>query len=277
VKLRIGAKLFILSLALVGGSTLIAFSYARVDLETKTLVAIEKDLRTRLNLGALEVQHWMHRDPQFDGFQQLAKDLAKASETRVTIIRSDGLVVGESSVADLERGGLENHRFRPEVQKALSSGIGTSRRHSSAFDRDLLYVAVPIGRADQPYGVLRMAIELGDVKSEVAHLQRGIGIGAALALLLALATAGIAAMWASRAMRLLTEVAGRMSQGELDTKVPQFGDDEFGELGRTLGQLARSLSATVNELRLERDRMAELLARMREGVLLLDDDQRVVQ
>jgi two-component system, OmpR family, phosphate regulon sensor histidine kinase PhoR len=276
VKFGFRAKLFVLSLGLVGGSTLIVFAYARSDLKAQTLLTIEQDLRTRLNLGALELEHWMGHDRQFSNWQPLAKDLAKASGTRVTIIRSDGLVVAESNVDTADLGKLENHRLRPEVHAALSNGIGLSRRHSSTIEHDMLYVATPIGAQDRPFGVLRMALDLGTVQSEVAALQRGVGVGAVLALLLALLTASAAAAWASRATRQLTEVARRMSQGDLEARVPQLGNDEFEELGRTLGQLARSLSTTLSELRLERDRVEGILTRMREGVLLLDDHQRVL-
>lgn len=276
MKLGIRAKLFLLSIALVGISTLLVFAYARSDLESKSVVSIESDLRTRLNLAVLEVQHRGNLGDQGPEWQALAKELAQASETRVTVIRHDGTVVAESSVELAELPKLSNHRLRPEVQEALRIGVGVSRRHSSTIEHDLLYVATTIGPPERPFGVLRMALELGAVEKEVAMLQRSVGIGAALALLLALVTAGASAVWASRATRQLTDAARRMSQGDLDTPVPPLGDDEFGELGRTLGQLAKGLSTTLDELRLERDRVKGILTRMREGVLLLDDQQRVL-
>lgn len=276
MKLGIGAKLFILSLALIGGSTLFVFTYVRSDLEAKTVHTIEDDLRTRLKLAALEVQHRVLGEAQFSNWQPLVLELAQASGTRVTIIRRDGLVIADSSVDASQLGQMENHRLRPEVQAALSTGVGTSRRHSSTVRNDLLYVAMPIGTKENYFGVLRMALELVAVEREVAYLQRGVGIAAAFALLFALVTASAAAIWASRAARQLTDVARRMSQGDLDTQIPQLADDEFGELARTLGQLARSLSSTLSELRLEHDRVEGILTRMREGVLLLDDQQRVL-
>lgn len=275
MRLGIRGKLFILSLSLVALSTLIFLAYARADLEAKTVHRIEEELGVRLALGVLEVKPAMTEEPGFSGWQQLCERLARASKTRVTVIRRDGLVVGDSGLPIQEMSHMENHRLRPEVQDALRRGLGLSRRHSSTVEHDLLYIASPIGPKERPFGVLRMALELGDVTREVAYVQRGIGIGAMIALLLSLGMASLAAVWASRATRQLTEVARRMSHGELNTQIPQLGDDEFGELGRTLGQLARSLSGTLGELRLERDRMAGILTRMSEGVLLLDEEQHI--
>lgn len=276
MKLGFRSKIFILSLALVGASTGLVFTYARSDLEAKSVQAIENELRVRLNLAALEVQHWIERDESLAAWQPLAKELARAAGARVTVIRRDGVVVADSSVDSAELSRLQNHLQRPEVRDALSGGTGLSRRHSHTIEHDLLYVAVPIGVGEQPWGVLRMALELGAVQHEIAYLQRGVGIGAGLALLFALVTAGVAAVLASRATRQLTDVARRMSQGDLDTKIPPLADDEFSELGSTLGKLAQSLSVTMSELRLERDRVEGILTRMREGVLLLDDQQRVL-
>lgn len=275
MKLGIRGKLFFLSLGLVAISTLIFLAYARSDLESKTVHRIEEELGVRLALGALEIEPFMTEDETFSGWQALAERIAKASRTRVTIIRKDGGVVGDSSQGPSDTAHMENHRLRPEVQDALRLGLGLSRRHSSTVEHDLLYIAAPIGPQTRPFGVLRMSMDLGDVTKEVAYLQRGIGIAAGLAFVLSLGMAIFAAVWASRTTRQLTEVARRMSQGELDTQVPHLGDDEFGELGRTLAQLARSLTGTLDELRLERDRMAGILTRMSEGVLLLDEDQHV--
>jgi two-component system phosphate regulon sensor histidine kinase PhoR len=154
--------------------------------------------------------------------------------------------------------------------------MGSSLRSSQTVAHDLLYVAVRLGSSESPWGVLRMALELRAVEREVEQLQRSVAASAGVALLITLIAASTMAVLASRATRKLTEAARRMSQGDLDTVVPHLSDDEFGELGRTLNQLAQGLSATMSELRLERDRVEGILTRMREGVLLLDDQQRVL-
>jgi len=68
----------------------------------------------------------------------IVKSIKHSTDVRVTIIKDDGQVLYES---DREIKGMENHLSRPEVQQALSEGIGHSVRHSVSIDRDLLYVA----------------------------------------------------------------------------------------------------------------------------------------
>jgi two-component system, OmpR family, phosphate regulon sensor histidine kinase PhoR len=273
VKLGLGAKLFLSSLGLVSIPTAIFFTYARADIEKKTIDNIEANLHQRVKLGLITSSEWPKAEPGTEAWQRLTAKLSRASGARVTVIRRDGRVLGDSNVEQAQLAGVDNHLLRPEIQSALSTGLGIGRRHSRTTKHDLLYVAMPFGPAEHPEGVLRMALDLGAVDREVEALQRGVGVGALIALILSLVAAGGTAMWASRGARQLTDAARRMSEGDLDFAVPVVAPEELGELGRTLGQLARSLSSTLEQLRSERDWMGGILSRMREGVILLDAKQ----
>jgi two-component system phosphate regulon sensor histidine kinase PhoR len=273
VKLGLGAKLFLSSLGLVSIPTAIFFTYARSDIERKTIHNIEADLRQRVKLGLITSSEWPHAEPGAEAWQRLTAKLSRASGARVTVIRRDGRVLGDSDVEQAQLAQVDNHLLRPEIQDALSTKLGIGRRHSHTTKHDLLYVAMPFGPEERPEGVLRMALDLSAVDREVEALQRGVGVGALIALILSLVAAGGTAMWASRGARQLTDAARRMSEGDLDFAVPAVAPEELGELGRTLGQLARSLSSTLEQLRSERDWMGGILSRMREGVILLDAKQ----
>jgi two-component system, OmpR family, phosphate regulon sensor histidine kinase PhoR len=74
----------------------------------------------------------------------------------------------------------------------------------------------------------------------------------------------------------MTDVARRMSSGDLQARTRVTGTDEIAELGRALDHLAGSLSTTLGELRGERDLLGRILESMREGVLVLDADRRII-
>ncbi len=88
----------------------------------------------------------------------IVKSIKHSTDVRVTIIKDDGQVLYES---DREIKGMENHLSRPEVQQALSEGIGHSVRHSVSIDRDLLYVA----KYDKNR-FIRMAYKLDSIKDK---------------------------------------------------------------------------------------------------------------
>jgi len=285
--LRFGVrgKLFLLSAGLVVLATSFAFFYARRDLERRIVSEVESNLRIRAALMAGRASELPLRAAHYDDlgpdalhrlWQPLALEMGQQAQCRVTIIRRDGLVLGDSKVSLEKLATLENHALRPEVREAFTSGIGVSRRHSSTVSYDLLYFAVTFPSQGSSYGVMRASVELSQVDAAITALQRSLGIGVFFALGISLLISLITAQVASRSARSLTESARKMAAGDLNTRIPTLGKDEFGELGRALDQLARSLSQTLRELKSERDRMDGVLSRMHEGVLMLDATGRIV-
>jgi len=203
-------------------------------------------------------------------WHDLARDLGQRANAEVTLLRKDGQVLGESR----EHDDPVSLADRPEVRGALSLSV-SSPGYASVVEGHTLVVAVPFSRADELAGVARVALPLTEVDQARAELGKTLGIATALALAAAIIVSSLAAELASRTARTLTEVARRMADGDLSTRARQTGDDEFGDLGRALDQLAKNLSRTLGELREERDRLGGILASMQEGVLLLDRSGRI--
>lgn len=84
-----------------------------------------------------------------------------------------------------------------------------------------------------------------------------------------------AAAIAARSARALAETARKTAEGGAARSIGLHGEEEFGELGAALDQLARGYSEALADYRRERDRMRGVLSGMREGVLLLDRRRRV--
>lgn len=101
-------------------------------------------------------------------------------------------------------------------------------------------------------------------------------LAALLSLLVALAMSELAARIVSRAVSDLTEVARGIAAGELDVARQPVTDGVLGELGRALDRVAKELAGALTELTEERDRLRGILVGMEEGVLLLDEQERVL-
>lgn len=96
-----------------------------------------------------------------NGYEQFAENYAKAYNIRITIIDSEGNVLGESQGAsDL----MSNHLNREEVQKALDGQSNSLIRKSDTFDVDYCYCAVPVDSGDF-HGVMRVALPLSELKN----------------------------------------------------------------------------------------------------------------
>jgi two-component system phosphate regulon sensor histidine kinase PhoR len=276
VKLGIRLKLFLVSLALIGISVVAAEIYLSDALEHQLTDRIREDLLVRCRLIAHRVAATaggLDNDATADA---LADELAQAAGARVTFVRMNGTVAGDSEVDTTRLAQLENHAERSEIVDALARGQGSSVRRSATIGSALMYVAVPVERNHVPVGTARVALPLTQIDDVIWQMRRTLITAALFALAVAAFVSFSAAELISRKLRALTDAARKMAAGDLMTRTRASGHDEIVELGKALDQLADSLSGSLGELRGERDLLTGILSSMNEGVLVVGADGRVV-
>jgi two-component system phosphate regulon sensor histidine kinase PhoR len=97
-----------------------------------------------------------------------------------------------------------------------------------------------------------------------------------LAVVLGLFFSFVAASRRAGALRKLTGVARRLTEGDLSARARLAGQDQVAELGQALDRLGSGLEETLGELRAERDLQRKILEAMHEGVVVLDREGRIV-
>jgi two-component system, OmpR family, phosphate regulon sensor histidine kinase PhoR len=272
--LNIRSKMFAASLALIAASVVAAELYLRPAIEDNLQNRIRDDLLVRLALVQHSAEGFPGRDPA--AWDALADDLGSRAKARVSFIAPDGSVLGDSEVALADLSHLENHRARPEISRALTGTPGLSTRWSATVHDRLMYAAGPLPMRAGGVGAARVAVPLVDVDAAVRDLRRLLLAALVVSLIVAVVISSAAAHVLSGALRNMIEVARRMSAGDLEVRTRAAGRDDIAELGRALDRLAGSLSATLTELRGERDLLGRILESMREGVLVLDGDRRIL-
>lgn len=192
-----------------------------------------------------------------------AKKWARLLDARVTIIASDGIVLGES---DQDRTTMGNHLDRPEVITALANGVGSSIRYSQTVHYNMLYTAVRLDT--QQY--VRVAVPLTQVQSNVTHLQRIIFSATFVAMILAVLLAAWIAGRTSRPVRELTEAVRQMTAGEKASQPEVKTADEVGQLTLAFNQMSVQLREQFTSLEAERAMLSAVLEKMTDGVLIID-------
>jgi len=274
MRLGIRGKLFAGSFGLIILSLLASELYLRPAIEANLLDRIRGDLYVRLAL----VQRAAAARTDLDraAWDALADDIATAAHGRVTFIDANGTVIGDSEVALADLGHVENHRERPEVAAALAGGAQTSTRFSATIGKRLMYAAVPLALPGGSRGVARLAVSIEEVTAAVEGVRHILWGALLLALVVALVASTTSAQMLSRALRGMTDAARRMAGGDLAVRLRPRGSDEVADLGRALDVMATNLAATLAALRGERDLLGLILQSMREGVLVLDDEGRML-
>lgn len=281
MNLGIRSKLFLICLGLIAVSVIATDLLVTNRLAPTLIEGIRHDLDIRLDLIQRETSQAAFAPDDMSSWDALADSLGRYAGERVTIIRRDGVVLGDSEVDTELLPEVENHANRPEVAEALAGGRGSSTRWSETLRERMMYVAVPFRREGAVAGVVRSAVPLTAVDHAVARFRAIILLSSVVALGIAAALSSLAAGWMSRSIRSLTAVAKRMAAGDLSPQGDTAehggatGRDEVAELSRALDQLAQNLSRTVAQLRHERDLQEHILNDMREGVILLGPDGRI--
>jgi two-component system phosphate regulon sensor histidine kinase PhoR len=230
-------------------------------------------LTTRLaaecHLLAVDTLQLQQSAPTSTAIQQYAQQTGGSLGLRFTIINIDGTVLADSEVDPTT---MENHLTRPEVQQALSLGSGTNTRISATTGIDTLYVAVPMRSGSQTTGIVRLAVPIATVDSVVRGLQTTLSIALGAAALLSFILSILAVRRTTQPLEDLTEAAIQVSKGNLHVTLLQTGGDETGQLTDAFNTMTVQLRTQLEALRGEREKLAGVLARMTDGVAILDSE-----
>lgn len=208
-----------------------------------------------------------------DYLDTLAKRLGAQIDARVTIINSDGMVLGDSEEEDPAT--MDNHSERPEVREALAEGTGSDIRRSETLGYDMMYVAAAIAPDGKTVGVARVALPLTDIGAAMGHINAVIAVGALVAAALGILLAFQITRITVDPVKKLTAVSKRMADGDLNQEIAVTSRDEVGELARAFNRMAMQVKQTMAAVTAERDRMEVIFSHMGDAILVVDGNSIV--
>ncbi|MFA4908840.1 MAG: histidine kinase dimerization/phospho-acceptor domain-containing protein, partial [Candidatus Omnitrophota bacterium] len=207
--------------------------------------------------------------------QDTAGVIGKALSLRVSVIGMDGRLLGDSGLTPELLLAADNHAGRPEVADALRNGFGTSRRFSHTLRRQMLYMAAPFGKGEVS-GVLRFSVP----ERQAASLgRRGVNVaGAGLILILfsSLFITFVTSVYVSRPLVSISRTAELMAKGDLSRKALVNSGDEIGDLAASLNSLAEEIKGRIDGISSEKAKLDAVLASMFEGLVVTDEQEKVV-
>lgn len=268
---RLGARgrLFLLSVAFLT----VVFVAVGLLLEHQLRDALEERIEDDLGRQAAAAAEVLTLSSALDEgtAATVANRLGASFASRVTVIDAQGVVQGDSEVADLSQ--LDNHGSRAEVVAAREAGKGLARRHSDTLRTDMLYVAV---RVDDDGNVVRASVPLVQIEEEVATLRRLLlQIGGLSLLVLAVLVAFISHRL-TRSWQSLVATAEAMARAEPGVRIPEPPTRELSGLAGSFNAMATQLEQTMTTLARERVRFEAALETMDQAVISLDEKQRII-
>jgi two-component system phosphate regulon sensor histidine kinase PhoR len=203
----------------------------------------------------------------------LAKEMGKKVGARITVIRKDGLVLGDSKEDPTK---MENHASRIELIQALQGRIGKKIRYSTTLEEEMLYVAVPIINAGEIIGSVRTSFFFRKIKENVSSINQKIIYSAVALMVLALLVSFLSSRALAKPIKEIALTAGKIRDGDFGARIFIKSKDELGELSDTLNEMARELQRLFLNLNSEREELQGIISAMVECLVVLDRNGRVV-
>ncbi|MDB4856897.1 PAS domain-containing sensor histidine kinase, partial [Gammaproteobacteria bacterium] len=154
----IRSRIFLIIFGLLSLSISITYIVAERDLVSTLKLQIVNELEKQANLLVSSIGT-LNNFNSLEEADIVADKLAIASNSRVTLIRNNGVVIGDSELSFDQLNLIDNHGNREEVIEALKFKTGWSSRYSSTLGKDLIYFAIQDNQAPNP-NIIRIAVPL---------------------------------------------------------------------------------------------------------------------
>jgi two-component system, OmpR family, phosphate regulon sensor histidine kinase PhoR len=204
-----------------------------------------------------------------------AGELMAGSAMRLTVIDSDGRVLGDSTQTPT---GMENHKTpdRPEILDAIKGLNGADTRLSKTTKLEYRYITRPVRQAEMIVAVVRLAMPAGAIAEDQALIRNAlfwtISATVCAAAMLALMMSWI---WYSP-LKQITRTAEQLAAGNLEARAKVSGTDELARLAGTLNDMRDKLAGQIRIVETQHQQFRSIVDNLREGVIALDKTGHVV-
>ena len=185
--------------------------------------------------------------------------LIPLNNERITVINSKGVVLYDSEVDDVST--MENHLKRPEVQKSLYSGKGSSIRTSATTGEKYYYYSKNYNTYYIRTAVVYDIVIRDFLKTEHVFIIFIVALFVLMWIVLQQLTKRIGYF-----ISQLRDFAVSAAVGEEIETLPEFPDRELDIIGKKIVSIYNNLNKTKYSLQLEKEKLFEHLNVLAEGI-----------
>ncbi len=235
------------------------------------IAQLETSLNEYTDLTNRYIEHnSIFKDKTFSKLDSL-KYIIPVEKSRITVVNFEGKVLYDNVIADYEH--MENHKERPEIQKALFSEFGENIRHSSTTNEDYIYYA----KSYKNYVIRAAVVYDTEIKAFLKADWVFIPFFIVLFLIFGFLLRYIANHLGDSITKLKDfAVKIRRNEAIIMDNDTQFSNDELGFISREIIQLYQKLRKTKTELVLEKEKLISHLFVLKEGVAFFSANKKAI-
>ncbi|QCX32565.1 cell wall metabolism sensor histidine kinase WalK [Caloramator sp. E03] len=237
---------------------------------TKNIII--KNVRDSLKSNAKLIEIYFKDIDANKTYDDIAIELKNKTGKRITLIRQDGKVIGESDVSSIK---LENHSNRAEFKAALYSGEGESLRYSNTENIYMYYYALRFYSNNQVY-VIRLSMPLYNIDFVKKQITEIIIFTIIFGVFFCSLLAFIFINRFTSPIIQMTKIATNIALGQYDKRINLTSYDEMGQLGHAFDLMADRLQETINDLLDKKNKLKSILTSMEDGVIVVDNNEKIL-
>lgn len=182
-----------------------------------------------------------------------------SSRYRLTWIDSDGTVIFDSHV---EAESMENHGNREEIEEAITSGKGSSVRHSATLTEKTIYEAICLSDGT----ILRISVSSASAIALILDMIQPMAIVAIVAIILSICLA----------RRMARQVVEPLNKLDLDSPLNNNVYEELTPLLYRIHEQQVEIKNQVSILKQKQEEFDQITGNMNEALVLLDNTGRIL-
>ncbi len=191
---------------------------------------------------------------------------------RVTIISaSDGKILFESQEDREAEVASSNHLNRPEIESALTNGIGYSMRYSQSIQENYFYSAKRYGdwviRSSLPFE--RETLSILNPNNEFIYFMLGVSILVIVLLYYFCHSLG-------KSIAALGQLTQQAEEGKPIHITIKSGPDDIGTITQSLSHIYDNLLKTKEKLSIEQEKLFKHLQFSKEGLAFFSKDKKII-
>jgi len=235
------------------------------------IAQLETSLNEYTDIANRYIEHnSLFKDKIFSKLDSL-KYIIPVAKARITVVNFEGKVLYDNIIVDYEH--MENHKERPEIQKALFSEFGENIRHSSTTNEEYIYYA----KSYKNYVIRAAVVYDTEIKAFLKADWVFIPFFIFLFLIFGFLLRYIANHLGDSITKL-KDFAVKIRRNEaiiMDNDI-QFSNDELGFISQEIIQLYQKLRKTKTELVLEKEKLISHLFVLKEGVAFFSANKKAI-
>lgn len=204
----------------------------------------------------------------------LGSILAKGTDSRITLMLPNGVVVSDS---ESDPRIMPNHSKRPEMVTALDGGEGYSLRFSATVSMNMMYVALPVKKNGQIIGVVRVSVPGDTIQEQIASIYWKVALVSLIALIVAVFISWITARRLSLIVKGLQNVAAHYAREEFDRKLQIDNPIELRQMGIALNKMGKQLKHRLDSVKDQKQELQTILNSMNEPVIFTDRKIHIIK